>query len=109
MTPAVNQIELHPYLLNDEVRAYGEAHGILTEAWSPIAQGGVLDDPVITAIADKLGTLTGPGRAALAHPAPAASCSPSRPLRPGSQENFELFDFELQPDEIVRDRGARQG
>ena len=40
MTPAVNQIELHPYLLNDEVRAYGEQNGILTEAWSPIAQGG---------------------------------------------------------------------
>jgi 2,5-diketo-D-gluconate reductase A len=38
VAPAVNQIELHPYLLNEEVRAYGEAHGILTEAWSPIAQ-----------------------------------------------------------------------
>src|SRR6202012_6016390 len=42
ITPAVNQIELHPYLLNDEGRRYGEDHGILTEAWSPMAQGGVL-------------------------------------------------------------------
>src|ERR1700677_3263319 len=49
VTPAVNQIELHPYLLNDQVRTYGEQHGIHTEAWSPIAQGAVLDDPVITA------------------------------------------------------------
>src|SRR5215210_6780736 len=53
--PVVNQIELHPYFLNAEVRAYGEAHGIATQAWSPIAQGAVLDDPAITAIADRLG------------------------------------------------------
>ena len=42
--PAVNQIEVHPYFANDEVRAYGQKHGIATEAWSPIAQGKVLDD-----------------------------------------------------------------
>src|SRR3954454_25283729 len=44
VVPAVNQIELHPYFLNDEVRSFGEALGIATEAWSPIAQGQVLDD-----------------------------------------------------------------
>ena len=49
--PAVNQIEAHPYFQNNDVRAYGESHGIATEAWSPIAQGAVLDDPVIVAIA----------------------------------------------------------
>ncbi|MDQ4106003.1 MAG: aldo/keto reductase, partial [Actinomycetota bacterium] len=38
--PAVNQIEVHPYLTNDRVRAYNQEHGIATEAWSPIAQGG---------------------------------------------------------------------
>src|SRR3954462_10997120 len=53
--PAVNQIELHPYFGNGEVRAYGEANGIATEAWSPIAQGQVLDDPVLTGIADNVG------------------------------------------------------
>ena len=67
--PAVNQIEVHPYFLNEEVRAYGEQHGIRTEAWSPIAQGAVLDDPVITEIAAPAGPDPGPGRAALAHPA----------------------------------------
>src|SRR5215211_8189482 len=54
VVPAVNQIELHPYFHNDEVRTYGESHGIATEAWSPIAQGKVLGDPVIGAIADEL-------------------------------------------------------
>ena len=45
--PAVNQIELHPYFQNREERAYDEEHGIATEAWSPLAQGEVLDDPAI--------------------------------------------------------------
>src|ERR1044071_420063 len=53
--PAVNQIEVHPYFTNDAVREYGQEYGIATEAWSPIAQGGVLEDPVITEIADKVG------------------------------------------------------
>ena len=67
--PAVNQIEVHPYFTNDEVRAYGQEHGIATEAWSPIAQGEVLDDPVVDGIADAHGQVAGPGGAALAHPA----------------------------------------
>src|SRR6476646_9863632 len=54
-TPAVNQIEVHPYFTNDAVRAYGTEHGIATEAWAPIAKGKVLDDPVITRIAGALG------------------------------------------------------
>ena len=55
VVPAVNQIEAHPYVLNDDVRAYGQAHGILTEAWSPIAQGQVLDDPVVVEVAEAVG------------------------------------------------------
>src|SRR5579875_2626054 len=54
VVPAVNQIEIHPYFLNEEVRAFGERQGIATEAWSPIAQGAVLDDPVISEIAERL-------------------------------------------------------
>ena len=94
VTPAVNQIELHPYLLNDEVRRYGEDHGILTEAWSPIAQGGVLDDPVITEIAGRLQRTPAQvvlrwhlQRGSIVFP---KSTTPSR-----IEENFELFDFEL--------------
>ena len=45
MVPAVNQIELHPLLVQAELRAFHAEHGILTEAWSPLAQGGeLLDD-----------------------------------------------------------------
>jgi 2,5-diketo-D-gluconate reductase A len=49
--PAVNQVEIHPYFANEQVRSYGKAHGIAIEAWSPIAKGKVLDDPVIRRIA----------------------------------------------------------
>src|SRR3954468_14293313 len=52
VTPVVNQIELHPYFQQRELRATHERHGIATEAWSPLAQGAVLDDPVIAEIAD---------------------------------------------------------
>ncbi|GAA1557323.1 aldo/keto reductase [Kribbella lupini] len=56
IVPAVNQIELHPYLQQAEVRAYDEEHGIATEAWSPLAKGGsLLGEPVVQAIAERLG------------------------------------------------------
>jgi diketogulonate reductase-like aldo/keto reductase len=51
VVPAVNQIEVHPYLTQDDVRAFDAEHGIATEAWSPIAQGLVLDDAVLERIA----------------------------------------------------------
>ena len=53
--PAVNQIEVHPYLTQDDLRAFDAEHEIATEAWSPIAQGKVLDDPVIVEIAGRVG------------------------------------------------------
>src|SRR3954449_11898784 len=48
--PAVNQVELHPYFQNRDVAGYGHEHGIATEAWAPIAQGKVLDDPTLAEI-----------------------------------------------------------
>ena len=100
VAPAVNQIELHPYLLNEEVRAYGEAHGIATEAWSPIAQGAVLDDPAVTAIADRLGRTPAQvvlrwhlQRRSIVFP---KSTTPSR-----IEENFALFDFELESGDVA--------
>ena len=93
--PAVNQIEVHPYFTNDRVREYGQEHGIATEAWSPIAQGGVLEDSTITQIADKVGKTPAQvvlrwhiQRGDIIFP---KSVTPSR-----MQENFELFDFELE-------------
>lgn len=54
--PAVNQIEMHPWLQQRELRAFHDDHGIVSEAWSPIARGGEhLADPVITGIAERLG------------------------------------------------------
>lgn len=50
--PEVNQIELHPYFPQEDMLAYNAAHGILTEAWSPIGRGNdVLGNPVVTAVA----------------------------------------------------------
>ena len=98
--PAVNQIEVHPYLTNETVRAYDAEHGIATEAWSPIAQGGVLDDPTIVAIAERVRPHPGPGDAALA-PAAGRHRLPEVGDRARVRENFALFDFELTEDDIA--------
>src|ERR687886_990393 len=55
VVPAVDQVEIHPYFTNEEVRAFDRENGIATEAWSPIAQGEVLGDPVVRRIADEIG------------------------------------------------------
>jgi 2,5-diketo-D-gluconate reductase A len=108
VVPAVNQIELHPYFLNPEVEAYGREHGIVTEAWAPIAKGTVLDDPVVTEIARRLGRT--PSQVVLrwhverGHVVFPKSVNPER-----MRENFEIFDFELGPGDDERiaslDRG----
>jgi len=92
--PAVNQIEVHPYFTNEEVREYGREHGIATEAWSPIAQGKVLGDPVVKRIADAVGRSPAQvvlrwhiQRGDIVFP---KSVSPDR-----MKSNFVLFDFEL--------------
>jgi 2,5-diketo-D-gluconate reductase A len=101
VVPAVNQIELHPYFRNDDVHRYSEAAGIATEAWSPLAQGTVLDDPVITAIAEELGRT--PAQVVLrwhlqhGHIVFPKSTTPSR-----IAENFSVFDFELEPGDVER-------
>ncbi len=101
VVPAVNQIEVHPYLGNEEARSANEAAGILTESWSPIAQGGVLDDDVITKIAAEVGRTPAQvtlrwhiQRGDIVFP---KSSSPER-----MAENFALFDFELS-DQAMRD------
>ena len=92
--PSVNQIEVHPYFTNEAVRGYGREHGIATEAWSPIAQGKVLDDPIIGRIAAALGKSSAQvvlrwhiQRGDIVFP---KSVSPER-----MKDNFQLFDFEL--------------
>ena len=108
--PAVNQIEVHPYLTNEQVRAYDREHGIATEAWSPIAQGGVLGDPVVTKVAEKVSRTPAQvvlrwhiQRGDIVFP---KSTTPSR-----ITENFALFDFELEQADVdaisALDRGEQ--
>jgi 2,5-diketo-D-gluconate reductase A len=99
VVPAVNQIERHPYLLNDDVRLFGEARGIATEAWSPIAQGEVLGDPVITGIADRVGS--SPAQVVLRwHIQHGSIVFPKTTSRARMAENFDLFDFALESRDV---------
>lgn len=98
--PAVNQIEVHPYFANDEVRAYGRDHGIATEAWSPIAQGKVLDDPVVKGIADATGK--SPAQVVLRwHIQRGDIVFPKSVTLQRIKDNFALFDFELADDDFA--------
>ncbi len=106
--PSVNQIEVHPYFTNEAVREYGKDHGIATEAWSPIAQAEVLDDPTIAQIADNIGKTPAQvvlrwhiQRGDIVFP---KSVTPSR-----MRENFELFDFELDPGDMDEISALDQG
>jgi 2,5-diketo-D-gluconate reductase A len=106
--PAVNQIEVHPYFTNEQVRAYDRAHGIATEAWSPIAQGEVLDDEVIVKIAKTLGKTPAQvvlrwhiQRGDIVFP---KSVSPER-----RKSNYEIFDFNLTEGDMDAITGLDRG
>ncbi len=93
--PAVNQVEVHPYLTNEAVRAYGTQHGIATEAWSPIARGKVLDDPVIKRRegGDRGKT---PAQVVLRWHIQRGDIIFPKSVSPDRvKSNFELFDFDL--------------
>jgi len=112
VTPAVNQIEVHPYLANDEVRAFDAEHGIATEAWSPIAKGNVLDDPTVVRIAEANGKT--PAQVTLRwHVQRGDIVFPKSVTRSRVEENFRIFDFELSEADMVDitalDRGERTG
>ena len=112
VTPVVNQVELHPRFQQPGLRREHEDRGIVTEAWSPLAQGDVLDDPVITRIAEahertpgqvvirwhlQLGNVVFP-----------KSATPER-----IEENFDVFGFHLSQSEMdeieALDAGERRG
>ena len=105
--PAVNQIELHPFLTQDELRAFDAEHQIATEAWSPIAQGGVLDDPTIESIAEAHGKT--PAQIVLRWHIELGNIVFPKSVTPARiKENFEIFDFELSAEEIGLISGAQQ-
>jgi 2,5-diketo-D-gluconate reductase A len=108
VTPAVNQIELHPYLTNDKVEAYGRSHNIATEAWSPIAQGGVLDDQIITAIAET--THKTPAQVVLRwHIQRGNVVFPKSVTPERMEENFDIFNFELNDQQMDDITGLNKG
>jgi 2,5-diketo-D-gluconate reductase A len=99
VTPAVNQIEVHPYFTNDEVRAYGVEHDIATEGWSPIARGKVLGDPVVIRIAKAYGVH--PAQVVLRWHIERGDIVFPKSIHPQRmKDNFEIFDFDLGDEEI---------
>jgi 2,5-diketo-D-gluconate reductase A len=112
VTPVVNQIELHPYLQQPGLRREHADLGIVTEAWSPLAQGAVLDDPALTEIAGRHGVTAGQvvlrWHLQLGNVVFPKSVTPAR-----IEENFDVFGFTLTDDEMTAiealDRGERTG
>ncbi|ABS03086.1 2,5-didehydrogluconate reductase [Kineococcus radiotolerans SRS30216 = ATCC BAA-149] len=100
VVPAVNQIEVHPYFGNEEVRRHCGEHQIGVEAWSPIAQGKVLDDPTVTAVANRLGK--SPAQVVLRWHVERGDIVFPKSVTPSRmEENFALFDFELTEEDLA--------
>ncbi len=121
VVPAVNQIEVHPYFAQREVQEFAGAHGILTQAWSPIggitiyrdtSHGSTLDDPVIGAIARAHGKST--AQVMLRWGLQQGRSVIPKSTKPGRiAENIDVFDFELSVEELSAidglDTGRRGG
>ncbi|MER5332878.1 aldo/keto reductase [Micromonospora sp. NPDC002717] len=108
VVPAVNQVEVHPYFGNEEVRAYGHRHNILTEAWSPIAQGKVLSDPTVIDVADLVGRT--PAQVVLRwHVQRGDIVFPKSTTPERIEENVRIFDFELDDAAMERITGLDRG
>jgi 2,5-diketo-D-gluconate reductase A len=112
VTPAVNQVELHPRLQQPGLRREHEQRGIVTEAWSPLAQGLVLDDPVITRIAEEHDVTAGQAvlrwHLQLGNVVFPKSVAPER-----IEQNLDVFGFHLSDAEMAAiealDAGERIG
>lgn len=111
--PAINQVELHPYLQQNELREFHAANGIVTEAWSPLASGGdVLQDETIGQVAEKHGVT--PAQAILRWHLDTGNVVIPKSVTPSRiRENFDLFGFSLDEDDLAAiatlDRGHRTG
>jgi diketogulonate reductase-like aldo/keto reductase len=111
-TPAINQVELHPHLQQPDLRREHQQLGILTEAWSPLAQGAVLDEPAIVTAAERHGRTAAQvvirWHLQLGNVVIPKSVTPER-----IEQNFAVFDFELDEGEIAAiealDAGRRIG
>jgi 2,5-diketo-D-gluconate reductase A len=101
VVPSVNQIELHPFLTQRELRDYHRAHGIHTEAWSPLAQGGeLLKHDAVAEIAGRHGKT--PAQAILRwHLQIGNIIFPKSVTASRVEENFDVFDFELSSEDLT--------
>ncbi|KUN24940.1 aldo/keto reductase [Streptomyces antibioticus] len=108
--PSVNQIELHPYFPQEELRAFHAAKGIVTESWSPLGRGSdLLDDPVVAGIAEAHGVT--PGQVVLRWHTQLGAVPIPKSSDPGRQrENLDVFGFELDPGQLraIADREHRR-
>jgi 2,5-diketo-D-gluconate reductase A len=99
VVPVLNQVEVHPFFGNEDVRAACARHDVAVEAWAPIARGKVNDDATITGIADRLGRT--PAQVALRwHVQRGDIVFPKTVTPERMQENFDIFDFELSEDDM---------
>lgn len=110
--PAVNQVEFHPYLLQESLLNFNLAQGIQPEAWSPIIKGRSTDDPVLSAIGDKYGK-TGPQICLRWELQRGVVTIPKSTHRDRIQQNAQVFDFQLTEEEMAQidglDRNERIG
>lgn len=109
VVPAVNQIELHPYFPQAELRAVHESMGIVTESWSPLAkQSELLSEARVTAIAEAHGKT--PTQVVLRWHVQLGAVPVPKSADAGRQrENLDVFDFELTPDEVESISGLERG
>jgi 2,5-diketo-D-gluconate reductase A len=112
ITPAVNQIEVHPYLTQDDVRGFCAEHQIAIEAWSPLARGRVLNDPTVVEIARRAGKT--PAQVVLRWHIERGDIVFPKSITPARiQENIDIFDFELSGEDVeaisALNRGERTG
>jgi 2,5-diketo-D-gluconate reductase A len=112
VTPAINQVELHPRLQQPELRRVHGELGVVTEAWSPLAQGAVLDDPAILRIAEAHGVT--PGQVVLRWHLQIGNVVIPKSVTPERiEQNFDVFGFELGDEEMraieALDAGERTG
>lgn len=99
VVPVLNQVEVHPFFGNEDVRAACAEHDIAVEAWAPIARGKVAEDATITGIADRLGRT--PAQVALRwHVQRGDIVFPKTVTPERMRENFDIFDFELSEDDM---------
>jgi 2,5-diketo-D-gluconate reductase A len=110
--PTVNQIELHPHLQQPELRAWHTEHAVATEAWSPLAQGALLDEETIVTVAAHHERT--PAQVILRWHVQVGNVVIPKSVTPERvEENFRIFDFELSEDDMAAiarlDQGARIG